>query len=526
MFDKSGIKKYIGGAAGEACALALATIEEKFPPLSIDMEYDRDECADMMVRVTDHYNRRKLQQTEGIDLQELFANLKRYIYFRRSRKFIDWLSKQPQRNNSERIYSPLTVEAAATCIAKGLSTLPCYTYEEADCFSITDPNEFKGVFDKCYSAAEEYDKLHGHRDYRNGLEFYYAYLKGGAPIVVDPMTKKIHDIIAGYKADFARVNEEERYKWEAIGHYKKHWNIDAENFAEMYTEAFKESSNLLAANMYWPYKMVITFAEQQPEKVRELFKMLYNEELPLAQRYVDFRAAFAEFYKPQELNHYQDLHAISVYLSFEYPDKYYIYKYKVFKDFSSNIGYEMDRSKFQGEVYKLEAFFEMCEMVLAEVKKDDELQKQSAGRLDESCYEDTGLHILTHDVVYFGSRNPLTQDEVSGDWWPSLDEYNPKLSKEDWKKYILEIELPDHPSPMRMLKGMMELGGEASCKRLSQLYGGSVSAYVGCAVNLGKRAKKYFKLSGCLDGDQERVFPIPFFGKKQRRLETISSLLL
>ena len=97
--------------------------------------------------------------------------------------------------------------------------------------------------------------------------------------------------------------------------------------------------------------------------------MLYNESIPLAQRYVDFRAAFDEFYKPQGLNHYQDLHAISVYLTFEYPDKYYIYKYKVFKDFSNNIGYVIDRSKFQSEVYKLEAYFEMCELVLDEVKR-------------------------------------------------------------------------------------------------------------------------------------------------------------
>jgi hypothetical protein len=30
----------------------------------------------------------------------------------------------------------------------------------------------------------------------------------------------------------------------------------------------------------------------------------------------------------------------------------------------------------------------------------------------------------------------------------------PNLSKEDWKKYILEVELPNYPSPMKMLKGM------------------------------------------------------------------------
>lgn len=326
------------------------------------------------------------------------------------------------------------------------------------------------------------------------------------------MTDKIRRIISNYKTDFARVNQEERYKWEAVGCYKRNWNIEAENFSQMYAEAFKEASNLLSSKMYWPYKMVITFAEQEPEKVRELFKMLYNEELPLAQRYVDFRAAFEKFYKPQNFNHYQDLRAVSVYLSFEYPDKYYIYKYKVFKEFSSNIGYVIDRSKFQSEVYKLEAFVDMCDHVLDEIKKDSELQEISAARLDERCYEDSGLHLLTHDIVYFGSKNVLADDETTNDWWPSLDEYDPGLSKDDWKKYILEVELPDHPSPMQMLKAMMELNGEASCKRLSQLYGGTTSYYVGCTMNLGRRVKKFFNLPACMDGEQERYFPNPFLG--------------
>ena len=99
-------------------------------------------------------------------------------------------------------------------------------------------------------------------------------------------------------------------------------------------------------------------------------------------------------------------------------------------------------------------------------------------------------------------------------FWPSLAEYDPKLTKDDWKKYILEVEIPDHPSPMQMLKALMEQNGQASCKRLSELYGGTPSRYVGCAINLGKRAKKYFNLPACMDDGQERFFAIPFVGKR------------
>ena len=98
-------------------------------------------------------------------------------------------------------------------------------------------------------------------------------------------------------------------------------------------------------------------------------------------------------------------------------------------------------------------------------------------------------------------------------WWPSLEEYNPDLSKEDWKKYIIEIEKPNHPSIMQMLKAMLELGGEASCKEISEKFGGSYNRYLGCTMNLGRRAKAYFELPECFDKNQERYFAIPFLGK-------------
>lgn len=106
--------------------------------------------------------------------------------------------------------------------------------------------------------------------------------------------------------------------------------------------------------------------------------------------------------------------------------------------------------------------------------------------------------------AFYGEKN---------EYWPSLAEYDPRLTKEDWKKYLLEVEIPNHPSPMKMLKGIIELGGEASCKQLAKKFGGHSSAYVGCTMNLGRRVKKYFNLPPCMDGEQERYFPFPFYGK-------------
>lgn len=324
------------------------------------------------------------------------------------------------------------------------------------------------------------------------------------------MEEAILQIIEAYKLDFERVNADERYKWEAIGHYKKIWDIKAEDFAGMVSEAFKKSENLLASGMYYPLRMVIGYAKEDPEAVRELFRVLYNEDLSFSERYETFRAGFDKYISGRWRNHYQDLRAISVYLTFEYPEKYFMYKYMMVKEFKKKIGY-VESSANKPDPEKYDNYIDFCNEILEYVKQDEELLELSRSRFDESCYKDEALHILTHDIIYFGSRMERKSD-MEG-YWPTLDEYDPELTSEEWKRFILDIELPDHSNTLTMLKCLMDSGGEASCKQLAQKYGGPATAYVCCSVNLGKRAKKYFNLPSCMENGQERFFPIPFVGK-------------
>lgn len=118
------------------------------------------------------------------------------------------------------------------------------------------------------------------------------------------------------------------------------------------------------------------------------------------------------------------------------------------------------------------------------------------------------------DAAYYFDYNNANKMEIDGNlYWPSLEYYNPGLTKEDWIKYLTEVEIPDYPRPMEMLKAMLELGGEASPKKLSTIYGGIPQGYVGSAVALGKRVKKYFSLPTCMDVSAERYFPVAFFGR-------------
>lgn len=242
----------------------------------------------------------------------------------------------------------------------------------------------------------------------------------------DRVRAGIRKVISHYKQHFTEADHNERYKWEAIGWYKKHWDINASDFAAMLEVAFSKTGNLLASGMYYPYRMIIAYAQTDPEEVRRIFKQLHNEELPLAQRYSAFRESCQRYIDKRKTNdpgrekalqHYQDLRAVMVYLTFEYPEKYYLFKSRMFTTFRDRVGFVEEKLKQKSIVWKVESYSRLCEIVLAEVKQDAELQAMSKARLNEDCYQDEALHLLAMDIVFYGSaymeENEFTTEQDS-----------------------------------------------------------------------------------------------------------------
>lgn len=326
----------------------------------------------------------------------------------------------------------------------------------------------------------------------------------------DEVNEKIKSIITLYKDDFKRINNEERFKWEAIHTYKKVWNIDAENFASMISSAFRNHGTLLRAGNYFPYKMLIIFAEAEPETVRSLFKTLYDEALPFDERFKAFRGGFNKFYGPQNLNSYQDLHAVSVYLTFEYPEKHYIYKYRVLKNFVKAIGYNSGNIDSMSDAEKYNLLSDVCGKVLELL--DDEVKEISMERLDENCYADEAFHILAHDIIYFGSQNVFPEDEEVGVYWPSPEEYDPQISEAEWMDILNDRDITTIDT-LRMLKMILMQGGESTCANLAEKYGNTHNHYNKLGSNFGERVKKALDCPDCIDDGQVRFFPIPFLGR-------------
>lgn len=350
---------------------------------------------------------------------------------------------------------------------------------------------------------------------------------------IDTITDRIHFVIDHYKEHFDAVDQGERYKWEAIAWYKKHWEIDSPNFAQMLEEAFGKAKNLLASAMYYPYRMITEYAQVNPEEVRRIFRILYDESLPLEERYQVFRdscksgvdqirAQNPEYEKA--VNHYQDLRAIMVYLTFEYPEKYYLYKSTMYSDFRDRIGFREDKSNQSSVIGKVENFFRMCEMILAEVKNDQELIAKHKARLDNDCYADEALHLLTMDIVYYGSSYMSEKDfnsrpSVAAEtaYWPSLEEYNPGITAEMWKSVLCNPSVTS-PENLDMLLKMMKLGGESTCAHLAEAFGNTAGFYNALGTGFAGKVKKHFHCPDCIDpedNDEERsrVYVVPFLGR-------------
>jgi len=210
----------------------------------------------------------------------------------------------------------------------------------------------------------------------------------------------IKDYIADYKQEFSRINREEIYKWKAIKHFQEHFDLEAPNLSANLDTSLHEAKNLLGSGKYFPKRMLIQNAAIAPERVREMFRILFDEDFDLKARIESFMADFKVLNRENygEDNDYQDHRAIIVYLVLRYPERYFLYKFSMFKDFAQIVDYPFQPK--QGKIENIGQFNTLCDFVKEQIENDQELLTMHARRLDGSCYRDRELNVLTQDFIY------------------------------------------------------------------------------------------------------------------------------
>jgi hypothetical protein len=217
----------------------------------------------------------------------------------------------------------------------------------------------------------------------------------------------IQQELKNYKEHIISPNYRELYKWKALKTFQEHWNIDHNNFLEMYDASLRsEHTDNLWANPHWyPKAVMLRFIKHDAERVREMFRKLYDESKPIGERVdrfvYDCEQMIKEVfeYDKKMIHHFHDsFRAVSLYLAFRYPDKYAIYKFTEFKIFMERV-----RAKDTPGSGEHERFLQVVKTIYKILLKDNELMEIHRKLLTDNCYKGDTL-MLAQDFIFITAR--------------------------------------------------------------------------------------------------------------------------
>ena len=331
----------------------------------------------------------------------------------------------------------------------------------------------------------------------------------------NPYESGIIGAVEDYKKYFDEIHYRELYKWEAVKQFQDNWDPDTQNFCEMLERSLAKSSNLLSSGYYFAKNMILKICQNDSYFTKELFLSLFDENVSLNVRIENFINDVESFMLEHEPdikgNSYQDIHAISVYLTLKYPEKYYFYKRTIFENFAKNIGYTSvpKRGKKQSIKSYLN-YIELLDEVNEYVISDDDLISLHKTLHSDKHYSEINYKIFTMTIVYFNAN----KNQYLSDYWkPSEDEYHPGLTVSDWVTLLDDGKIFNDRA-IKLIERMDELGGEATCTELSDKFGESANYYNSNAVALAKRVYEKMNVPLFTGDDNSKWWPILFVGKK------------
>ena len=207
-------------------------------------------------------------------------------------------------------------------------------------------------------------------------------------------------------------NKKELYKWRLVQDFQNKWDIHADDFAGMLKSL--EFGNL----MYYGSKDFIRNANKYPEKAREMFRDLFDEEKDLHERIVDFKVRAEELFEKHfpEKNAAQNERPISVYLTCRYPEKYTFYKYSYYKEFADLLAEDIPPagSRYAHYLTLIDRFIKEY------VQKDEDLIRLSQNTLTGDCYKDNNHKILAQDILFRTIEGETVSEDAFKDTLQSL----------------------------------------------------------------------------------------------------------
>lgn len=224
-------------------------------------------------------------------------------------------------------------------------------------------------------------------------------------------TTKLQEYWEEYKRYFElpKSEHQEKYKWGVLKQVYEKWNWNAEDIPAMFENAFKVEGkkNLWLSGNFFPIGHTSwMFSNFREETINE-FNNLFNEQLKLDDRIKSFVSFYdLKLHELQKLvpdkkinyHSHRDYRAIALYLTLQYPEKYFLYKFTMFKNFSVKL--ELPKIK-AGDYNNLLNFIDLSNEVLNFIKKDAEfINIYRKFSQEAENFNDESLHLLTQDFIY------------------------------------------------------------------------------------------------------------------------------
>ena len=228
---------------------------------------------------------------------------------------------------------------------------------------------------------------------------------------------------------FNNAEHRETYKWAAVSHFQKYWDLDAEQFGEMFKVAFEDSGNQIDVPSFQPIAGVLYLCKQNTEtmeEVREAFRQLLEKDgsdLKARQKrvesFVSEMNAILQRVSADKWKYHQDIGTALLYLTLADPDDNYMYKESECKVFADYLG--VKNEVFEKDVLNLPEYYKLCDNVAAELLQQsdllqivDEALEAEADNMDDSSITevDGDRHLLVYDLIYCARNYQLYDEEL------------------------------------------------------------------------------------------------------------------
>lgn len=220
-----------------------------------------------------------------------------------------------------------------------------------------------------------------------------------------------------YKDQLSIIRDKEKYKWNAVKNFQEcKFNLNSSNWFAELKSALKKTGNLLSSGNYLPKRMLLINAEHKPKIIKNALSVLYDESIDIKKRIDEYKKLFddamrentiAGYLDKNKQHTYQDERAISVYLSLKYPDKYYFYKYDIYKVFCTNLNLGIPRKSTKGRIDNLINYWELCKEVKKQLLKHEDLINLYENTIlkEHNSYSDPKYNLLVQDFIYTFSKD-------------------------------------------------------------------------------------------------------------------------